>query len=347
LSVQVKVAESVARQIQITVTPPEQSLLSSHPVNPAAQDLYFRGLRARNSGTAEAAQNAIGYFQQSIQKDPTYAPAYVGLAGVYTRWYPGESGPREKMPKAREAARKALALDETLPGAHSVMGDIELCYDWNWVGAEKEFKRALELDPNHLDTHNNYARELVILGRTDEAMVHVRRAISLDPYSRGDYPVWISYLARRYDEAGRLAKAKIALDTNDPWNHYDLALVYEQMGNPTESVREYLKFESLSGAEPQTIARLQEAFGKSGARGFWRRRLEEYREAAKSHYVSAGMMGGACLRVGERDCVFEWLEKAFQERDDLMINLSVDPVFDGIRMDRRFQDLLRRVGLPQ
>src|SRR6266849_6883719 len=109
LSVQVKVAESVARQIQITVTPPEQSLLSSHPVNPAAQDLYFRGLRARSSGTAEAAQNAIGYFQQSIQKDPTYAPAYVGLAGVYTRWYPGESGPREKMPKAREAARKALA----------------------------------------------------------------------------------------------------------------------------------------------------------------------------------------------------------------------------------------------
>jgi TolB-like protein/DNA-binding winged helix-turn-helix (wHTH) protein/tetratricopeptide (TPR) repeat protein len=347
LSVQVKVAQSVARQIQITVTPPEQSLLSSHAVNPAAQDLYFLGLRALGSSTAEAAQNAIGYFQQSIQKDPTYAPAYVGLAAVYGTWYPGESGPRENMPKAREAARKALALDETLPGAHSVMGEIELCYDWNWVGAEKEFKRALELDPNHVVTHNTYARELVILGRTGEAMVHVRQAISLDPYSRGDYPVWISYLARRYDEAGQLAKAKIALDTNDPWNHYDLALVYEQMGKPTESVREYLKFESLSGAEPQTIARLQEAFGKSGARGFWRRRLKEYREAAKSQYVSAGMMAGTCLRAGERDCAFESLEKAFQERDDLMINLNVDPVFDGIRMDRRFQDLLRRVGLPQ
>src|SRR5258708_7704619 len=238
LSVQVKVAQTVARQIQITVTPPEQSLLSSHPVNPAAQDLYFRGLRARSSGTAEGAQNAIGYFQQSIRKDPTYAPAYVGLAGAYTRWYPGESRPREKTPKAREAARKALALDETLPGAHSVMGDIELCYGWNWVGAEKEFKRARGLEPNHVDTHNTYARELVILGRTDEAMVHVRQAISLDPYSRGDYPVWISYLARRYDEAGQLAKAKIALDTNDPWNHYDLALVYEQLGNPRESVRE-------------------------------------------------------------------------------------------------------------
>jgi TolB-like protein/DNA-binding winged helix-turn-helix (wHTH) protein/Flp pilus assembly protein TadD len=348
LSVQVNVAQSVARQIQLRVTPPEQSRLSSHTVNPAAQDLFFRGLRARNSGTAEAAKNAIGYFQQSIQKDPTYAPAYAGLAATYAEWYPGESGPRETMPKAREAAQKALALDETLPNAHTVMGYIEFCYDWNWADAEKEFKRALELDPNDLSAHNNFARELVILGRTDEGLVHMRQAISLDPYSRGgDYPIWVTYLAHRYDEAEQLATAKIALDPNDPWNHYDLALVYEQMGKPTESVQEYLKFESLSGAEPRTIVRLQEAFGKSGARGFWRRHLEDYREAAKSGYVNAGMVAQACARVGERDCAFEWLEKGFQDRSDLMVTLNADPVFDGIRTDRRFQDLIRRVGLSQ
>jgi TolB-like protein/DNA-binding winged helix-turn-helix (wHTH) protein len=348
LSVQVNVAQSVARQIQLRVTPPEQSRLSSHTVNPAAQDLFFRGLRARNSGTAEAAKNAIGYFQQSIQKDPTYAPAYAGLAATYAVWFPGESGPRETMPKAREAAQKALALDETLPNAHTVMGYIEFCYDWNWADAEKEFKRALELDPNDLSAHNNFARELVILGRTDEGLVHMRQAISLDPYSRGgDYPIWVTYLAHRYDEAEQLATAKISLDPNDPWNHYDLALVYEQMGKPTESVQEYLKFESLSGAEPQTIVRLQEAFGKSGARGFWRRHLEDYREAAKSGYVNAGMVAQACARVGERDCAFEWLEKGFQDRSDLMVTLNADPVFDGIRTDRRFQDLIRRVGLPQ
>jgi len=348
LSVQVNVAQSVARQIQLRVTPPEQSRLSSHTVNPAAQDLFFRGLRARNSGTAEEAKNAIGYFQQSIQKDPTYAPAYAGLAATYAEWYPGESGPRETMPKAREAAQKALALDETLPNAHTVMGYIELCYDWNWADAEKEFKRALELDPNDLSAHNNFARELVILGRTDEGLVHMRQAISLDPYSRGgDYPIWVTYLAHRYDEAEQLATAKIALDPNDPWNHYDLALVYEQMGKPTESVQEYLKFESLSGAEPRTIVRLQEAFGKSGARGFWRRHLEDYREAAKSGYVNAGMVAQACARVGERDCAFEWLEKGFQDRSDLMVTLNADPVFDGIRTDRRFQDLIRRVGLSQ
>jgi TolB-like protein/DNA-binding winged helix-turn-helix (wHTH) protein len=348
LSVQAKVAQSVARQIQLRVTPPEQSRLSSHTVNPAAQDLFFRGLRARNSETAEAAQNAIGYFQQSIQKDSTYAPAYAALAGAYAMWYPGESGPRDKMPKAREAAQKALALDETLPGAHRVMGYIELCYDWNWADAEKEFKRALELDPNDVWAHNYYAWELVNLGRTDESLVHVRQVISLDPYSRGgDYPIWVTYLAHRYNEAVQLATAKIALDPNDPWNHYDLALVYEQMGKPTESVQEYWKFESLSGAEPQTIARLQEAFGTSGARGFWRRRLEDYLEAAKSGYVNAGMVAQACARVGERDCAFEWLEKGLQDRIDLMVALNADPVFDGIRTDRRFQDLIRRVGLPQ
>jgi TolB-like protein/DNA-binding winged helix-turn-helix (wHTH) protein len=348
LSVQAKISQAVAREIQITLKPQEQSHLSGRTVNPAAQDLYFRGLRARSSSTAEGAQNAIGYFQQSIQKDPTYAPAYAGLAGVYCNWYPGESGPRETMPKAREAAQKALALDETLPSAHNAIGSVELSYDWNWVGAEKEFKRALELDPNNVSTHNIYAWELVNLGRTDEALFHTRQAISLDPYSLGgDYPIWVAYLARRYDEAVQLAKAKIALDTHDPFNHYDLALVYEQMGKPTESVQEYLKFESLSGAEPQTIARLQEAFGKSGAKGFWRRRLESYREAAKSGYVNAGMVAQACARVGERDCAFEWLEKGFQDRSDLMVTLNADPVFDGIRTDGRFQDLIRRVGLPQ
>jgi TolB-like protein len=347
LNAQARVAQSVAREIQTSLRPPEQPPLSSHTVNPAAQDLYFRGLHAFDSETAEAAQNAAGYFQEAIHKDPTYAPAYAELALVQALWYPGEPGPRQKMPKAREAAQKAMALDETLSRAHRAMGYIELCYDWNWVGAEREFKRALELDPNDSLTHAHYAKELVILGRTDDAMAHVRQAVSLDPYSTEDWPVWVTYLAHRYDDALQLGKAKIALNPNYPWNHYDLALVYEQMGKSTESVQEYLKFETLAGADPKTISRLHDAFDKSGVRGFWRRRLEDYREAAKSQYVNAGMAADVCLRAGEKDCAFAWLEKAFEERGDLMINLNVNPVFDGIRTDPRFQDLVRRVGLPE
>jgi TolB-like protein/DNA-binding winged helix-turn-helix (wHTH) protein/Tfp pilus assembly protein PilF len=350
LDVQAKVAQAVAREIQVALEPPDESSRSHRPVNAAAQDLYFRGLFAIRSATAESAEHAISYFQQSIQEDPAYAPPYAAMAEVYAVWYPGKSGPRETMPKAREAARKALALDETLPAAHNALGNVELWYEWNWIDAEKEFKRALELDPNSVLAHNSYARELVILGRSDEALAQVKQAVSLDPYLEGgvgDYPIWVTYLAHHFDEAERLAKAKIELDPNFPWGHYDLALVYEQMGRSTESVQEYLKFETLAGADPKTIARLQETLDKSGARGFWRQRLQDYREAAKSRYVSAGMAAGVCSRVGNRDCAFEWLERAFRQRDDLMINLNADPVFDGIRMDPRFQDLVHRVGLPR
>ncbi len=350
LGVQEKVAQSVAREIQIALVPPDESPSRGHPVNGAAQDLYFRGLFAARSGTAESAESAIRYFQQSIHADPAYAPAYAAIGEVYDSWYPGQSGPRETMPKAQETARKALALDETLPAAHSVLGNVDLRYDWNWVDAEKEFNRALELDPNYVLAHNSYARELVILGRSNEALAQVKQAVSLDPYlegGEGDYPIWVAYFAHQYDEAERLAKAKIELDPNYPWGHYDLALVYEQMGKSMESVEEYLRFEVLSGTEPQTLARLQKSFRSAGVKGFWRQRLRDYRKAAKLRYVSAGMVAGVCARVGDKDCIFEWLEKAFQERDDLMINLNVDPVFDGIRADTRFQDFVHRVGLPK
>jgi TolB-like protein/DNA-binding winged helix-turn-helix (wHTH) protein len=350
LDVQAKVAQAVAREIQVALEPSDESSRSRRPVDAAAQDLYFRGLFAIRSATAESAEHAIRYFQQSIQEDAAYAPPYAAEAEVYAVWYPGKSGPRETMPKAREAARKALALDETLPGAHNALGNVELWYEWNWVDAEKEFKRALELDPNSVLAHNSYARELVILGRSDEALAQVKQAVSLDPYlegGTGDYPIWVTYLAHEYDEAERLAKAKIELDPNFPWGHYDLALVYEQIGKSTESVQEYLKFETLTGADPKTIAQLQDTLDKSGVRGFWRQRLQDYRETAKSRYVSAGMAAAACARIGDRDCAFEWLGKAFRQRDDLMINLNADPVFDGIRMDPRFQDLVRRVGLSR
>jgi TolB-like protein/DNA-binding winged helix-turn-helix (wHTH) protein len=346
LNVQAAVALSVAREIHITLTPSERSLLNSRTVNPAAQDLHFRGMYAWNSGTAEGTKNAVGYFQRAIESDPSYADAYVGLALAYAVWLPGLSGPQENMPKAREAALKALALDETLSMGHSVLGSIELYFDWNWAGAEKEFKRALELDPNDYHTHNEYARLLVVVGRTDEALTHVRTAMSLDPFLPSDYVIWITYLARRYDKALELAKTKSGLDPNNPWYHFDLALVYEQTGRPTESVEEYLKFETLSGTEPQTITRLRQAYEKSGPGGFWKRRLQEYRKAAKSQYFSNGMIAQACVRVGEKECALESLEKAFRERDDLMINLNVDPVFDGIRTDPHFRDLVRRVGLP-
>jgi tetratricopeptide (TPR) repeat protein len=343
-----EVAQSVARVLRLKVTSPVQVLLAKRrSVNPQAQDLYFRGLYAMNSGTAEAAQNAINYFQQVVAKDANFADAHASLAFAYSQWLPGETSPREKMPKAREEALKALEIDGTLSEGHTALGFIELCYDWNWAGAEKEFKRALELEPNSVVAREYYARELVILGRTNEGLAQLKHVRNLQVNLITDYPAWLSYLSRAYGNALELAQEIIAVDPNNAWGHYQVALVYEQTGKPTEAVQEYLKFENLIRADPQRIARLQAAFAKDGAIGYWRRNLEDYRESARYGYSPAVLAAVTCLRIGEKNCAFELLEKGFQERDDLMINLNVDPVFDSIRMDPRFQDLLRRVGFPQ
>jgi TolB-like protein len=343
-----EVAQSVARVLRLKVTSPEQMLLAKRrSVNPQAQDLYFRGLYAMNSGTAEATHNAINYFQQVVAKDANFADAHANLAFAYSQWLPGETSPREKMPKAREEALRALEIDGTLSEGHTALGFIELCYDWNWADAEKEFKRALELEPNSVVAREYYARELVILGRTSEGLAQLKHVRNLQVNLITDYPAWLSYLSRAYGNALELAQEIIAVDPNNAWGHYQVALVYEQTGKPTKAVQEYLKFENLIRADPQRIARLQAAFAKDGAIGYWRRNLDDYRESARYGYSPAVLAAGTCLRIGKKKCAFELLEKGFQERDDLMINLNVDPVFDSIRMDPRFQDMLRRVGFPQ
>jgi tetratricopeptide (TPR) repeat protein len=315
-------------------------------VNAEAQDLYFRGVHAIRSGGAGATRRAIGYFQQAIQKDPNFARAYSGLALAYSTWYPEDPSPRDNMPKARDAATKALALDDSLVYAHIALAYVAMLYDWNWAEAEREFRRALELDPNNALARSFYARELVALGRTEEGVSQAARAVEIEPYWGLDYPAWVYYLAHRYDESLQLAQKMVAMDPNFSWGRWALAANYEQLGKPREASEEYLRFETLSGTNEKRIHRLREGLEKSGVKGFWQASLADYRKTAKSKYVPPVLAAGACARLGDKACTFEWLEKGFQERDDLMIDLKVDPVFDGIHDDPRFQDLVRRVGLP-
>lgn len=346
LSVQQRVADSVAREIRVAVRPRDPG--TSHDrrsVNPEAQDLYFRGLSALRSAGGGATQTAVDYLQQAVQKDPNFARAYGVLGMAYAVWYPGDSGPRENMPKAREAALKAVALDNFLAGGHMALAYIDLNYDWNFTEAEGEFKRALEFDPNSALTRAMYARELVILGRTDEAVAEAKRALQLEPYSGMDYPAWVFYLARRYDDSLELAQKIVAIDPNFSWGRWALAVNYEQLGKPKQAAEEYLKFEMLSGASTRRIKRLQQGLARAGPKGYWQASFEDYRRMAKSGYAHPVLVAGVCLRLGDKACAFEWLEKGYQERDDLMIQLNVDPIFDGVRADPRFQDLVHRVGL--
>ena len=350
LTVQGRLAQAVAREIQVTLTQKEQHLLAaSRPVNPEAQDLYFRGLYVEfEFGTVESSEKAINYFQQAIQKDPNYATAYAGLAEVYANWVPGMNRPRDRLPKAKELALKALQLDDTLADAHSVLGNIELYYDWDWSAAEEEFKQTMKFNPNLVRARHWHSRGLVNRGRTEEAIAEAKLALALSPSpSEWDYPIWVFLLARRYDLASERTQELLEMAPNYAWGHFELARVYEQQGKLEEAAQESLKADDLFGTDPKKIAQLKEAMAKSGAQGYWRRTLENYRESGKSRYVPSVLVAEACVRVGDKDSAFEWLERGFEERDDLMIDLKVEPVFDGLRSDPRFQDLIRRVGIPQ
>ena len=346
LGVQQRVADSVAREIRVALSPHDGTVSRGSSVNPEAQDLYFRGLYALRSAGGGAKETALDYLQQAVKKDPNFAQAYGVLAMAYAVWYPGDPAPRQNMPKAREAALKAVALDNSLAAAHTALAYIDLYYDWNFAEAEGEFKRALELNPNSPLTRGFYALELVVLSRTDEALLQARRALELDPYSGADCPVWVFYLAHRYDDALELAHKMVAINPNYSWGRWALAVNYEQLGKQQEAAEEYLRFEVLSGSSRQRIKRLQEGLARSGVTGFWQASLEDYQRTAKSGYAHPVLVAGACVRLGDKTCALQWLEKGYQERADIMIDLNADPVFDGIRTDPRFQDLVRRVGLP-
>jgi TolB-like protein/DNA-binding winged helix-turn-helix (wHTH) protein/Tfp pilus assembly protein PilF len=352
LTAQGQLAQAVAREIQATLTQKEQHLLAaSRPVNPEAQDLYFRGLYAEfgvEFGTAESSGKAINYFQQAIQKDPNYAKPYAGLAAVYANWVPGMNGPRDLMPKAKELALKALQLNDTLADAHSVLGKIKLYYDWDWSAAEEEYKQTMKFNPNQAWAHHWHSRGLVDRGQTEEAIAEAKLSLALDPSPyEWDWPIYVFLLARRYDLASERTQELLAIAPNYVWGHFELARLYEQQGKLEEAAQEFLKADELFGTDPKKLAQLKEAMAKSGARGYWRRTLENYRESAKSSYVPSVLVAEVCVRVGDKECAFEWLERGFEERDDLMTDLKVEPVFDGLRPDPRFQDLIRRVGIPQ
>jgi TolB-like protein/DNA-binding winged helix-turn-helix (wHTH) protein len=351
LGVQGEIAQAVGRKVGLSITEKERDLLTvSRPVNPEAQDLYMEGRFVWHyAENAETSQKAVNYFQQAIEKDPSFAKAYAALASVYAVWIPGMAqGPRDHMPKAREFAMKALALDNTIAESHSTLGMIDLFYDWNWATAEEEYKQTIALNPNYFWVHSWHARGLVARGQAEEAVAEAQRVIGLSPSPLNwDYPIWVFVLARRDDLARERAEQLLAVAPQWTWAHFAMIQVYELEAKADKAAQESMKADELFGADPKTMAQLKEAFAKSGAQGYWRRTVENYKKTAKSNYVEPVLVAEACVRIGDKECAFEWLEKGFEERDDLMMNLKVEPALESLHADSRFQDLVRRVGIPQ
>jgi TolB-like protein/DNA-binding winged helix-turn-helix (wHTH) protein/Flp pilus assembly protein TadD len=349
LALQGEVAQAIAGQIRITLTPQEHTRLArARPVNGRAYDVYVEGSYFRNKITEDSLNKSIELFTKAIELDASYAPGYSGLAQSYCRLgIIGARPPGEVYTKARVAATKALQLDETVAEAHSALADVKKGYDWDWAGAEAEYKRALELNPSDSVAHYWYADYLSKMRRQDEAIMEATRARELDPISVGAraFVGFILYRARRYDDALVACWKAVELDPYFPWSHWIAALVYEQKHKFPEAVVELEKAMKLTGGDTFNRGLLGQAYTLAGERPKALAILGELKALSEQRYVSPLDIAIVYTGLGDRDSAFQWLEKAYQERA-MRIQELPQPHFDGLRPDPRFQDLMRRIRLP-
>jgi tetratricopeptide (TPR) repeat protein len=252
------------------------------------------------------------------------------------------------MPKVKAAAMRALEIDETLAEAHTSLAYVKHRFDWDWPGAEREFKRAIELNPNYATAHQWYAFFLSTVGRHEEAIARIQRAQDVDPLSlvMSTGVGRILHFARRYDQAIEQYRRTLEMDPNFASAHFDLGSTYKAMDRHEDAIEEYLKGRTLRGDKREEVAALREAYAVSGWRGFWQKELDFLKEKSKQHYVSAFSMAFTYLPLGEKEEALAWLEKTYEERGAGLAFLIAEPWFDLLRSDPRFQDLVRRVGLP-
>ncbi len=348
LQLQAEIANSIASHIQKMVDPEHVFPKLARQVQPQAYEACLKGNFYRDKMTPADLEKSIGFYTQAIELDPAYAQAYGDLSQSY--FYFGVFGmrpPREIFPQARVNAVKALELDETVAAAHHALAAIHILYDWDWAAAEAESRRAVELSPNDSETHAHFADYMSIRGRHDEAIVEFRRVRELDPVSCG-YHRWfalILYRARRYDESIAQCQSSLELCPQDANTLWFLALSLEQKGELPEAIAKLEEAVSLSGGSNYR-ALLGRAYALAGEKTKATNILDELKALSERTYVSPFDLAVVYLGLGDRNSAFQWLEQAYQQRVFRIIELTM-PMFDSLRSDSRWQDLVRRVGLLQ
>ncbi len=351
LALESHVARAIAAAVKIKLTPEQNArLASSVRVDREAYDLYLKGRYFWNKRDAAGLKKALDYFQQAAAKEPRYAAAQAGLADTYALL--GASGydvlPRnEAMEKSRAAAREALMIDDQLAEAHASLAFVVYSYDWDWTTAEKEFQRAIALNPNYPTAHQWYSEMLNDLGRKQEALAQADAALSVDPVSvnASQNMARAYYFARRFDEAIETTSKTLELDPSFAIAHLRLGRAYAAKGIYGPAIKEFQEFARLSGDVPLAIASIGNARGRSGDRAGAMRSLDELTKLAKGRPVSSMCFALVYAGLGDNDQALAALERAYRERSDFLLVLKVDPLFDGLRSDPRFEDLLRRIGL--
>jgi len=347
-AVQDRISEQVARALTLTLSSTEKELLTKHfTENSDAYQLYLKGRYFWNKRTVEGLNKGISYFNEAVEKDPSYALAYVGLADSYSLLSDyGGLPPKEAYPQAEKAAMQALALDERLAEAHAALGLIKTSYEWDWPGAEQEYRRAIELNPNYETAHQWYAEYLSGLGRHQEAITEIRRAKEINPVSLIINAVEVSvfYIARDYDQAISQGQKALEMDPHFAELYGYLRRCYEQKGMYKEAIAALQTRRKLAGLDADETATLREAAAATSARVYWQRRLEQQVEDSKRELSNAVDIAEIFAQLGEKDKAFKSLEKAYAERSVMMMYLKVLPNLDPLRTDPRYADLLRRVG---
>jgi eukaryotic-like serine/threonine-protein kinase len=345
LKLQGEVASAIANEIQAAVMPQERErLTSAPPVIPAAYEAYLKGRYHLRRDTQQDLQKARQCFEQAAQIDPSYAQAYAGLADYY--WADEEISPKSAMGKAKEYALKALEIDPNLAEAYTSLAAVRFYADWNWSDAERDFRRALDLDPGNVEAHRMYSAYLQAMGRAEEAVAEARRAQELDPlsiYTRVTIG-WAFYYARRYDEAIEQCGKILELEPDSVGAHDCLGLGYLAKNQYEKAVAESRRAVSLSGDDLNKAVGLARAYALAGNKTEARKILDDWRARAKRTYISPSLFAQVYLALGEKRQGLAWLEKAYADRDVYLVRLKVEPAFDSVRADPGFQDLVRRVG---
>jgi TolB-like protein/Tfp pilus assembly protein PilF len=349
LALESELAQAIAEKVEVTVTGQEhQRLAAARPVAPEVYESYLKGRFVLEQGTGKAGiEESIGDFNAAIQQDPTFALAYLGLARAYTELGTvfGGSSPAETRPKVIAAAQKALGRDPELAEAHSVLANV-LQEEWDWAGAEAEYKRALELAPNDAGAYAGYALWLSCEGRTDEAVTWIRRARELDPVAvTGASVSWILFQAHRYDEAVREARGALALQPDSAFSLLTLGFALNANHQPAEAIAVLERALALSKGSPAVAGVLIRAYALAGRRSDALRLLADLERRKSAGYVPSAAFVNAYLGLGDNEQAFAALEQAVQEQSNILQFVKTHPYFDPIRSDPRFRSLVHRVGL--
>jgi serine/threonine protein kinase/tetratricopeptide (TPR) repeat protein len=350
IAVQGDIAKDIYDNLRPRLAPGEATQVAKHDTeNPEAYQLYLQGLFYWNKWTEEGFRKATDYFNKAVEKDPNYAQAYAGLADTYS--FLGESGymaPQQVWQNAKSAATQAVRLDDTLPEAHISLALVRESYDWDWAGAESEFKRAVAINPNSASGHLWYGDFLTRMGRFDEARMELKKAQELDPLSllTNTSLGRLRYFTRQYDSAVQQLAKTLDMDPKFVPAQHALEGAYAQNGMYRDAIAQRQKLLTLSG-NPDLAAAIGEDFQKSGYPGVMRSWLEGLQEVSKRGYVSAYNLAQIHARLGEKSQALESLEQAFNQRDSNLTYVKVEPAFDDMRSDPKFQELLQRLGMPQ